>query len=94
MTFGKELIQSAKEALAIAEGHAKPAAVFVPETIDVAAIRKSQKLSQAEFAKRYGLSAGTIKDWEQKRRQPDRAAVLLLKVIQQAPDTVAQAIRV
>jgi len=94
MTFGKELIQSAKEALAIAEGHVKPAAVFVPETIDVAAIRKSQKLSQAEFAKRYGLPAGTIKDWEQKRRQPDRAAILLLKVIQQAPDTVAQAIRV
>jgi len=36
MTFGEELIQSAKEALAIAEGHAKPAAVFVPETIEVA----------------------------------------------------------
>lgn len=45
MTFGKELIQSAKEALAIAKGQAKPAAVFVPETIDVAAIRKSKKLA-------------------------------------------------
>lgn len=93
MTFAKELIQSANEALAIAEGRAEPAAVFVPETIDVAAIRKSQNLSQAEFAKRYGLSAGTIRDWEQKRRQPDRAAMLFLKVIQKAPDTVAQAIR-
>lgn len=93
MTFGKELIQSAHEALAIAEGREEPAAVFVPETIDVAAIRKRQKLSQAEFAKRYGLSAGTIKDWEQKRRQPDRAAMLFLKVIEQAPDMVAQAIR-
>ena len=93
MTFGKELIESAKEALAIAEGREEPAAVFIPETIDVAAIRKRQKLSQAEFAKRYGLSAGTIKDWEQKRRQPDRAAMLFLKVIEQAPDMVAQAIR-
>lgn len=93
MTFGKELIQSAHEALAIAEGRAEPAAVFVPETIDVAAIRKRQKLSQSEFAKRYGLPAGTIKDWEQNRRQPDRAAMLLLKVIDKAPDTVAQAIR-
>jgi len=62
MTFGKELIQSAKEALAIAEGQAKPAAIFVPETIDVAIIRKSQKLSQKEFAKQYDLSAGTTKD--------------------------------
>ncbi|MBX8802582.1 MULTISPECIES: NadS family protein [Pseudochrobactrum] len=93
MSFAIELIQSAEEALAIAEGRAEPAAVFVPETIDVAAIRKSQKLSQAEFAKRYGLSAGTIRDWEQNRRQPDRSAVLFLKVIQQAPETVAKAIR-
>lgn len=73
MTFGKELIQSAKEAMAIAEDQAKPAAIFVPETIDVANIRKSQKLSQAEFAKHYDLSAGTIKDGERKRRQLDRA---------------------
>ncbi|WP_408914452.1 NadS family protein [Brucella pseudogrignonensis] len=93
MTFGNELIQSANEALAIAEGRVEPPAVFVPESIDVAAIRKRLKLSQAEFAKRYGLPAGTIKDWEQKRRQPDRAAMLLLKVIEQAPDMVARAIR-
>ncbi|WP_025091535.1 NadS family protein [Brucella intermedia] len=93
MTFGKELIQSANEALAIAEGRAEPAAVFVPVTVDVAAIRKRLKLSQAEFAKRYGLPTGTIKDWEQNRRQPDRAAMLFLKVIEQAPDMVARAIR-
>lgn len=93
MSFGKELIQSAEEALAIAEGRAEPAAVFVPETIDVAAIRKRLKLSQAEFARRYGLPTGTIKDWEQKRRQPDRAALVLLKVIDQAPEMVAQALQ-
>lgn len=45
MAFGKELIQSAKEAIAIAEGKAKPDAVFVPETIYAVAIRKSPKLS-------------------------------------------------
>ncbi|MCA3438279.1 MAG: helix-turn-helix domain-containing protein [Rhodobacter sp.] len=93
MTFGEELIQSAKEALAIAEGKVEPAAVFIPEAIDVAAIRKRQKLSQSAFAARYGLPAGTVKDWEQKRRQPDRAAQLFLKVIEQAPDVVARAIR-
>lgn len=52
MTFAKELIQSATEALAIAEGREEPAAVFVPETVNVAAIRKSQKLSQTKSAKR------------------------------------------
>ncbi|MGV3549850.1 helix-turn-helix domain-containing protein [Rhizobium sp.] len=93
MTFGKELVESAKEALAIAEGRVEPAAVFVPETIDVAAIRKHQRLSQAAFAERYGLPTGTIKDWEQNRRRPDRAAMLLLKLIEQEPDMVARAIR-
>lgn len=39
MTFGKELIQSANEALAIAEGRVEPAAVVVPDSIDIAAIR-------------------------------------------------------
>lgn len=36
MTFGKELLQSAKEALAIAEGRTKPAAVLTVEKTDVA----------------------------------------------------------
>lgn len=48
MTFAKELIQSANEALAIAEGRA----VFVPETIDVAATRKNQNLSQKKLPER------------------------------------------
>ncbi len=52
MNFGKELIQSAEEALAIAEGRAKPAAVLIPETIDVAAIRQREELSQAASTKR------------------------------------------
>jgi len=42
MTFGKELIQSIKEAMAIAEDRANPAAIFVSETIDVATIRKAK----------------------------------------------------
>lgn len=93
MSFGKELIQSANEALEIARGDAEPAAVYVPETVDVAAIRKKQGLTRSAFAERYGLAEGTIRDWEQNRRSPDRAAVLLLKVIERHPDIVAQAVR-
>ncbi|WP_299549124.1 helix-turn-helix domain-containing protein [uncultured Tateyamaria sp.] len=93
MSFGKELIESAQEALQIAEGKAEPAAVFVPEAVDVAEIRKAQGLTQAGFAERYGLAESAIRDWEQNRRRPDRAATLLLKVIQQKPEVVAEAIR-
>ncbi len=44
MGIGKELIESAEQALAIAKGEAKPAGVFVPESKEVAAIRKKQEL--------------------------------------------------
>ncbi len=90
--FGKELIESAKEALAIAEGKMKPTRVFMPTEIDVAAIRNRMKLSQDKFAKRFGLSAATVRDWEQKRRRPDRIATYLLLTIDHAPETVERAI--
>lgn len=93
MSFGKELIQSANEALEIARGDAEPASDNVPETVDVAAIRKQQGLTRSAFAERYGLAESAIRDWEQHRRSPDRAAVLLLKVIERHPDIVAQAVR-
>lgn len=92
MSFAKELIASAEEALRIAKGEAEPAAVYTPVSVDVAAIRKRQKLSQNAFAERYGLSASVIKDWEQRRRNPDRAALILLKVIDAEPEAVARAL--
>ncbi|WP_298356949.1 helix-turn-helix domain-containing protein [Rhodoblastus sp.] len=91
--FGQELIESAKEALAIAEGRAKPARAVSAEAPDVAAIRKRLGLSQDRFAKRFGLSSATVRDWEQGRRQPDAPARNLLRVIDYAPETVERAIR-
>jgi putative transcriptional regulator len=90
--FGKELVQSAREALAIAEGRMKPARVIAPRAIDVAAIRKRLGLSQGKFASRFGLSAATVRDWEQGRRIPDRIATNLLLVIEHAPETVEEAL--
>ena len=56
--FGKQLIQAAKEVRAIASGEADPATyrVRTPADVDVKAIRTGQKLTQAEFAARYGFS--------------------------------------
>ena len=90
--FGRELIESAKEAVAVAEGRAKPARVIEFDEIDVAAIRKRLRLSQARFAERFGLSVATVRDWEQKRRRPDRIAANLLRVIDHAPGVVAEAL--
>jgi putative transcriptional regulator len=90
--LGERLIKSAGEALAIAEGKMKPARVIAAEEIDVASIRKRLNLSQGKFAERFHLSAATIRDWEQKRRNPDRIAVNLLRIIEHAPETVERAL--
>ncbi|MBV8797911.1 MAG: helix-turn-helix domain-containing protein [Hyphomicrobiales bacterium] len=90
--FGKELIGSAQEALAIAQGEERPARAFSPAAPDVAAIRKRLGLSQDRFAKKFGLSPATVRDWEQGRRQPDAPARNFLRVIDYAPETVERAI--
>ncbi len=87
-SFGDELIQSAREALAIAQGKAAPAFVFVPDEVDVAAIRKRKNMSQERFARTFGLAASAVRDWEQKRRAPDRTARVLLMVIDRNPEAV------
>ena len=90
--FGQELLESANEALAIARGEMQPARAFTVKGPDVAAIRKKLGLSQDKFAKRFGLSPATVRDWEQGRRQPDAPARNLLKVIDYAPETVERAL--
>lgn len=89
---GAALVESANEALAIARGEAKPTRAFTVEAPDVAAIRKRLGLSQDRFAKKFGLSPATVRDWEQGRRQPDAPARNLLRVIDYAPETVERAI--
>ncbi len=90
--FGRELIESAKEAVAIAKGEVKPARRFVVEPIDVSAIRKRLNLSQVKFAEKFGLSAATVRDWEQGRRNPDSTARTLLMVIDKRPEAVVAAL--
>ena len=90
--FGQALIGSAKEALAIARAEATPARSFSPAAPDVAAIRQRLGLSQDRFAKKFGLSPATVRDWEQGRRQPDAPARNFLRVIDYAPETVERAL--
>lgn len=88
--LGERLIKSAREAVAIAEGRMEPARVIAPADIDVAGIRKRQNLSQAKFAERYRLSPATVRDWEQKRRSPDRTAMNYLVLVDTIPDAIVK----
>ena len=93
-TFGQDLIESAHEALAIAGGEKVAAKTIAVEAVDVVAIRKRLGLSQQAFARKFGLSTATLRDWEQGRRSMDRTAQALLKVIDHAPDAVERALKV
>jgi len=66
--------------------------VITPQLPDVRAIRRKLRLSQSQFAKRFGFSVRTIQEWEQGRALPDRPARILLRVIAKSPKTVARAV--
>ena len=58
----------------------------------IAALRKRFRLSRRQFAERFGLDARALQEWEQGRRVSDRAARVLLTVIDQDPEAVAVAL--
>jgi DNA-binding transcriptional regulator YiaG len=60
--------------------------------VDVAEVRKRLGVSQGVFARMFGLSVGTIRDWEQGRSQPDGPARVLLQVIDREPKAVERAL--
>jgi putative transcriptional regulator len=59
---------------------------------NVRALRQKLNLTQEEFAARFHLPLGTVRDWEQGAHRPDKAAQVLLTVIAKEPDAVARAL--
>jgi putative transcriptional regulator len=60
---------------------------------NVRSLRRAMKLTQEQFAERFGLPLGTVRDWEQGAHRPDRAAQVLLTVIARNPDAVTRALK-
>ena len=55
-------------------------------------VRRALQLTQDEFAARYQIAIGTLRDWEQDRYEPDGAAKAYLKVIARDPELVRRAL--
>ena len=55
-------------------------------------VRARLGLTQEEFAKRFHLPLGTIRDWEQGKHAPDSAARVLLRLIDRDPAGIAKAL--
>jgi putative transcriptional regulator len=51
-------------------------------------IRRALELSQEEFAARYRIPLGTLRDWEQGRAKPDQPTQAYLTLIARDPDRV------
>jgi len=83
-----------EEAVPHARGEAKESAyrVHVPALIDVRAIRTKLRMTQEEFAGRFGFSVNTLRDWEQGKRQSEGATRAYLLVIDRAPKAVQKAL--
>lgn len=62
----------------------------IPDEIDVAEIRARSNLSQAKFARRIGVSAATLKNWEQGHRKPSGPSLVLLAMLSKNPGIVEE----
>jgi putative transcriptional regulator len=86
--IGEELLQAVREIKA-----GKTGRVFRVEITEATDARLKLGMSQTEFAEMLGVSARTLQDWEQGRRQPSGAAKALLKVATASPKTVRKALK-
>lgn len=77
--FQADLLASVKQ---MRRGQAERVTKVLPAAAEA---RASVGLSQQEFAKLLGVSARTLQDWEQGRREPTGAARTLLKVAVKHP---------
>jgi putative transcriptional regulator len=59
----------------------------------VKTLRRALALTQEEFAVRFHIPLGTLRDWEQGRSEPDQPARAYLTVIARDPEGVQRALQ-
>jgi putative transcriptional regulator len=59
----------------------------------VKTMRRALGLTQEQFASRYQIPLGTLRDWEQGASEPDQTAKAYLKAIAGAPESVFTALQ-
>jgi putative transcriptional regulator len=87
-----KLLKGMKEAGEIVRGERAPARETVVDSTMVKELRKSLKLSQAQFAALLTVDLGTLRNWEQGRREPQGPAKALLRAIRKDPKNVLKAL--
>lgn len=92
----RPMTEAEVHAAAISDPDARP---MTPEEQRVArrvprtrTLRRVLGLTQEEFAARYHIPLGTLRDWEQGRKEPDQAARAYLRAIAGNPKAVLEAL--
>lgn len=89
--LARRVLAGLEEAVRHAAGDDVPGLiVHVPETLDVAAIRKKTGQSQGAFATSIGVNTATLQQWEQGRRGPTGPARVLLAMVDRRPGIVGE----
>ncbi len=88
--LGQEILDGVKEIKDFRSGQKKLNTSTLKEPSPPKRIREKLELSQAAFASLLGVSARTIQDWEQGRRQPQGSAKSLLRIAEKRPEVLAE----
>lgn len=90
------MTEAERHAAALADPDAQPLTeadmARMKRTPRVTIIRRAFGLTQEEFSQRFRIPLGTLRDWEQGRKEPDAAARAYLVVIARNPTAVAEAL--
>jgi len=92
--LGDRILSGLEDALAFSQGKRGKRRVHrVPRRVDVKAIRTRLAMTQDQFARTFGFTLHTVRNWEQGKRTPEGAARVLLMVIAREPAAVVRALR-
>jgi putative transcriptional regulator len=87
-----ELMESVQQMGEITRGERAPSREFHVNAVSIKEIRKVTGLSQPKFAKVLDVDVGTLRNWEQGRREPTGPARALLRAIKNDPKHVLEAL--
>jgi putative transcriptional regulator len=88
-----DLVKSMEQMNEIIAGEREPSRIFEVKPSRVQAIRKATGLTQEKFAQTINIPVGTLRNWEQGRRDPQGPAIALLKAIEKDPAHVIAALQ-
>ena len=86
------LVESMQQMDEIVRGERVPSREFYVDASKVKAIRAMTGLSQPKFARILHVDVGTLRNWEQGRREPTGPARALLRAIKNDPRAVLKAL--